>query len=848
VPNFLSSGLLATTLQVAEIGLFVLDRQHRVRFWNDWLERHTGLRASDVLGLHLDELFPRENLLRLNLAVKAAIDCGMTSVLSQSINGALLPLFFRAQGGAAARIEQSICVKPVRGDAQRYCLVQVSDVSAGARREDALRHQAEKRRQLADRYRASEAQLRAIIDNMADALVTIDAVGCIAEFNPSAERLFGYTKGDMSGMPMERLFPSGYAPRLRGLEPAFSLTSEALSCDGHRVPVELSIGELAPPLAEQRVLIFRDLTYRRRIEDAIYRERQLAQVTLESISESVLTTDAQGKVNFLNDAARALLGVADKIVVGRSLIELLGFVDRDVMKEARRVLSIVLEGGASGEISNNAVLRTHSARMVDVDLKIAPLRDKTGRTIGSVTALRDVTQARRLQARLSYQATHDELTGLINRRELQRRLEDLLWRSNTDEFVSALLYIDLDQFKLVNDTCGHEAGDRLLVQLTQHLGLHLRRNDTLARLGGDEFSVLLPGCSGEAAQRIAETLREAVRKFRFAWLGRSFAVGASIGLVVLDGRWEGIAEAMSAADAACNMAKEAGRDRVIVYSPDGSAEQRHHGEMVWASRIREAIEGHRLQLYCQPVMPIGEDVSRGVYCEVLLRMVDDAGNLVAPMAFIPAAERYGLMAEIDRWVVEEVTRMWAEMPELFVQIDKIAINLSGQSLGKDGFLDYIRERMIAVGSPWDRFCFEITETALVANLTTARAFIEELVELGCSFSLDDFGSGLSSFTYLKHLPVNYLKIDGTFVKDMLTDQLDRALVRSISDIGRTLKLQTIGEYVENAAIYEALREAGVHYGQGFGICVPFPLRDLKHFNVHNLLPLDRPVQCATAIA
>ncbi len=479
-------------------------------------------------------------------------------------------------------------------------------------------------------------------------------------------------------------------------------------------------------------------------------------------------------------------------------------------------------------------LRLRNGETIYVGGRLAPLRARDGSIIGAILVLRDVTREKRMKEILSFQATHDDLTSLINRREFERRLDDLLaHRSPSSRHV--LLYLDLDQFKLINDNCGHHAGDRMLRQLTGLLGTRLRKSDTLARLGGDEFAALLPNCDRDSGCRVAETLRETIRNFRFTWNGRSFGVGVSIGLVQIDDSLGNIADIMAAADSACYMAKERGRDQVVVYRPDGNEEIERRHQIAQAAHIRECLEQRRFRLWAQPILPIESSPFHwGV--EILVRMVDEQDKLVPPGLFIPAAERYNLMGHIDSWVVGAVCSHWEQHPEVFDRMSKVAINLSGQSIANEEFLGHLMSEVDNHGIPWDKLCFEITETAAVSSIEQAQHFIKILRERGADFSLDDFGSGLSSFGYLKDLDVNYLKIDGAFVKDMLSDEVDAAMVRSISDIGRTMGLRTIAEFVENLAVVEKLRDARVDYAQGYGICKPMPIKDLADYQPSPLGP------------
>jgi diguanylate cyclase (GGDEF)-like protein len=388
----------------------------------------------------------------------------------------------------------------------------------------------------------------------------------------------------------------------------------------------------------------------------------------------------------------------------------------------------------------------------------------------------------------------------------------------------ALLYLDLDQFKIVNDTGGHAAGDELMRQISAILQARLREGDTLARLGGDEFGILLENCPPEQGVRIADEIRQAIRDFRFSWSGLPFTVGSSIGLVTITEDGFSLAEVLRAADTACYVAKEKGRNRVHLYSADDSEVSFKQDEMEWVARIQKALEEKRFRLYAQEIVSLSPSMDPGTHFEILIRMLDEKGNLVFPGAFISAAERYGLMQVVDRWVVTTAFETCAQLASdnRGRSIETCSINLSGASIGDEGFLEFVQTQAAVAGVPYTAFCFEVTETVAVADVSKAADFIRRLRTLGCRFSLDDFGSGMSSFGYLKHLPVDYLKIDGGFVKDMLEDPIDRAMVEAINHIGHVMGKKTIAEFVENVQTLEALRAMGVDYGQGYGIAKPMP--------------------------
>jgi diguanylate cyclase (GGDEF)-like protein len=430
-------------------------------------------------------------------------------------------------------------------------------------------------------------------------------------------------------------------------------------------------------------------------------------------------------------------------------------------------------------------------------------------------------------ARLVYQASHDALTGLINRREFEQRLERTLLSAQQQGREHALCYMDLDQFKVINDSCGHAAGDELLRQLALLLKGNLRERDTLARLGGDEFALLLENCSIADALEVADTFRAEVQRFRFKWGDRIFAVGMSVGMVAITRDSGTAASLMSAADAACYVAKDRGRNQIHLYESRDSDLVRHRGEMQWVTRIQRALEENRLRLSWQEIRRTdgAEEPTRHV--ELLLRMVDEDGSEILPMAFIPAAERYSIMPALDTWVIEETLRACTRYLEAKRELRCLfAINLSGASLKDPAFRAMLLARLEENPALGPHLCFEITETAAIGNLMVVNGFIDAMRGFGCSFALDDFGSGLSSFTYLKNLKVDYLKIDGAFVRDIASNPIDRSMVEAIHRIGHQMGLKTVAEYVETDQTLALLRQIGVDYAQGSGVHRPEPLETL----------------------
>jgi diguanylate cyclase (GGDEF)-like protein len=471
-----------------------------------------------------------------------------------------------------------------------------------------------------------------------------------------------------------------------------------------------------------------------------------------------------------------------------------------------------------------ALLRSRTGEEFAIEQAASPVRRESGKLAGVVVVFRDVSEGRRAAQQMAWQATHDALTGLYNRHEFEHRLRRLLAQHSEPARQHAMLYLDLDQFKIVNDTCGHQAGDELLRQLTGLLAAETRDADTLARLGGDEFGVILTDCPLRDARRVAEKLIGVIQDFRFVWRERQFSLGASVGVVAVDST-QSLAGLMSAADSACYAAKEKGRNRVRVYHPEDRDLAQRHDEMTWVSRLNAALEDDRFVLYCQRIDPLGRGArGPGVCWELLLRMRDEEGRIVMPGSFIAAAERYGVMPAVDRWVIRRVFNALADRHKRGTghPADMFCINVSGTTLSEEDFVAFVTGCFREYGVNPASICFEITETAAIANLSEASEFIDQVRALGASISLDDFGAGLSSFTYLKTLHADRMKIDGAFVKDMARDPVDCAMVETIHRVGRIMGIETVAEYVESSDILAHLRRIGVDYAQGYAIHRPEP--------------------------
>jgi diguanylate cyclase (GGDEF)-like protein/PAS domain S-box-containing protein len=566
-----------------------------------------------------------------------------------------------------------------------------------------------------------------------------------------------------------------------------------------------------------------DITERKRAEQAIYAEKDRALVTLQSIGDAVITTDAAARIDYLNPVAERLTGWAMEDARGKSIGEVLQLIDESTRKPVAYALDRVLVAGETSVPSDRNVLVNRRGEELAIQDTASPIRNREGVAIGAVIVFGDVTKERRLKRALSYQASHDALTGLINRREFDARLEAAVTSAQRGEAEYVLLYVDLDQFKVVNDTCGHSAGDRLLRDITSLLQTRVRSSDTIARLGGDEFGLLLERCSLEQAERVADSIRQAIHGYRFLWGANSLSVGASIGVVRIASETTSAAAVLSAADIACYAAKDEGRNRVQVYERDKGTNR--HREMQWVGRIARAVEEGRLELYAQRIVGISRAAGDQPFFEIMVRLRDEDGSLVPPNEFIPAAERYNVMVMVDRWVVSRAVELLEGCIRANRRLPMLAVNLSGTSLNDEDFLEYVLSRL-GDERVARALCFEITETAAVASLSKATFVMRELKARGCRFALDDFGSGVSSFVYLKTLPVDFLKIDGQFAANVATDIVDRSMVEAIAKIGAAMRVATIAEKVESAEVLGVLKRIGIDYIQGFHLAEPCAIEDV----------------------
>jgi diguanylate cyclase (GGDEF)-like protein/PAS domain S-box-containing protein len=547
-------------------------------------------------------------------------------------------------------------------------------------------------------------------------------------------------------------------------------------------------------------------------------------LALNSLAEAVIAAGLDGRITYLNPAAERLTATPAGGAIGRTLEEIIGLVDETDRRPLPDPVHQALTSGAAVSLGRRALLIARGdASERSIELSATPMRNAASEQVGAVVLLHDVSEQRGLARQMSYQATHDALTGLVNRREFERRLEEAIERGHRGDGQHVLCYLDLDRFKVVNDTSGHLAGDSMLREVAKLLRDAVRDSDTVGRLGGDEFGMLLIGCPLEKARQIADDVCRSVGDHRFVWRDKIFNIGVSVGLVEISRESGRLEELLAAADSACYVAKKQGSGRVSVYSARDEALARHSGEIQWLQKLQGALKESRFQLFHQPIVPAYGTDGGGPAMEVLVRLQDEDGHQVPPVDFLRAAERYRLMGLVDRWVVQ-TTLAALGRGAIPVPTDRcVAINVSGQTLADSQFLEFVVECLDSTGVTPAQVCFEISETAVVANLEHARRFVEVLHGMGCQFALDDFGSGVGSFSNLKSLPMDYLKIDGSFIRNLARDSVNQAMVTAMIKLARTLNFKVIAEQVEDSAALDAARRMGVDFVQGYAIARPQPL-------------------------
>jgi diguanylate cyclase (GGDEF)-like protein/PAS domain S-box-containing protein len=715
-----------------------------------------------------------------------------------------------------------------------------------------MRVLAEERERLLNELQVMRLRFRAIIDQMPSGVFVAEVPsGKLIYQNLKARRIFGtsldeittyhdYTRVDVRDPDGRRLlaheFPLAEAIITGQPVPARELVFHPPGAAPRYFRVGATPVQAEGDERRMAVAVANDIDDLKRMQESLRAEKERAEVTLRAISNGVITTGLDGRIDSMNTAAERLTGWSQQQACGLPLDQVLQLDAEPAAEPAdpaqpgpasapgmEPVLRCMREN-RSVTSSVPAVLQSRSGGRHTIEYAAAPLQLPDNRTGGAVLVLNDVTESRGLLKNLSYQASHDVLTGLVNRREFGVRLQRALDRTaKAGVSDSALLYLDLDQFKIVNDTCGHAAGDDLLRQLSVAYGAHVRERDTLARIGGDEFALIVEHCTVEEAKVVANKLLETTRNFRYICNNQVFRLGVSIGLTPLDGGTTTMEEALRQADHACYIAKESGRNRVFLQHRGGAEIAQRRNDMYWVKRLGDAFRNDELQLYHQPIRALGGAGNGGLHYEILLRMKDGSAGPVGPTSFLPAAERYDIMQEVDRWVLDRSLAWLAGHPGHVDKLELCTINLSQRALADPGFQQYAVGRIQAVGVPADKLCFEITETGAFANLQSTLSFVLALQQLGCRFALDDFGTGMASFAYLKQLPVNYVKIDGSFIQMMTSSTVDFEMVRFTNDISHIMGRRTIAEFVNDQDTLAKLTEIGVDYAQGFMLGEPQPL-------------------------
>jgi len=562
-------------------------------------------------------------------------------------------------------------------------------------------------------------------------------------------------------------------------------------------------------------------TERRQLQQQLIYEKDLAINTLRSIADAVLTSDKQGDVTYLNSVAAELTGWTAEQALGKKATNIFNIKSLDDSIETlQHPIDLCLQGMISPPQQCLLVNRERFEKVIETSA--APIGNNNLDVIeGVIVIFHDISKEHHLRQQLTHQASHDALTGLCNRRELEFRLNSLINTAKATGQSHSLLYLDLDQFKAVNDISGHLAGDALLKQLVTVIQGRVRGDDTFARLGGDEFAIILKNCPIERASGVATSFINTVHDFRFVWEDKTFEVGVSIGIVPINAHSENIAAVLSKADLACYAAKQAGRNRTYVIDDHDKISHAKQNEVHWFPHLLQALEEQRFVLYRQPIVSLQSNDNEVNY-ELLIRMKDEQGAIILPGSFLPAAERYNLISQIDKWVIHKILTHLAQNPPNQKNTGFFSINLSATSLNDPTFLQFIQKELLQLTVPTQLICFELSETTAVSSLDKASHLMNEMNKLGFRFALDNFGSGFSSFGYLKQLPIDYLKIDGKFVRDMMTDSVDRVIVESMHHIGHEMHIKTIAEWVEDETTRAVLQQTGVDFAQGFSIGKPEP--------------------------
>lgn len=650
--------------------------------------------------------------------------------------------------------------------------------------------------------------------------------------NERAGGLIGMTPDQLEGREVAHLVKPAYralfrktvAKRLAGEDVPRQLEIQLINGNDQGLWVEAQSSSIEYQGRKVILTIARDVSYRKNLEVSLSRSKRQAQYTLESISEGVITTDNQGRIDYLNRAAESMTGADREAAAGHTIGELFSLIDEADRRPLGDPVERSLAMRRRVNMGRRALLVSRDGEHEhSVEITASPIRGPGNSITGTVVVFHDVSEIRGLTRQMSYQATHDALTGLINRREFERRLQEAMDSAHAEEGSHILFYMDLDRFKAVNDSCGHLAGDNMLREVATLIKGQVRDSDFVGRLGGDEFGTLLVGCPLDKARQIAADICVAVADYRFVWKDKIFNIGISIGLVEITHSSGNLQDTMSAADSACYVAKQRGRGQVHVYSARDEAIARERGDIQWLRQLQDALHEGRFELAVQPIIATRPEDGHGPSVEVLIRLPDERGRFANTAEFLRPAERYQLMPQIDRWVVNAVLAAINAGEIRLAAGRSCSINISGQTLADEGFLGFVVEALDHSGVAPSSICFEASEGAVTSNIQHAQRFIEVLHGMGCEFALDDFGSGLGAFSNLKNLPVDYLKIDGSYTRNLSTDQINQEMVSAMIKLARTMEFRVIAEQVEHQEDFDWLRDAGVDFVQGNFVDAPAAL-------------------------
>lgn len=813
--------LLLAVLEHQELGIMLLDSRLRIRFWNQWLADWTGMPAIDVAERAFDGLFPS----LVGTAFAAAVDDALfqdrvTSWDQQCDPDRLDSVEVVMSGGPRQMPLHRVQFTPiVIPDIGTCCLVQIDEAPFNSVAKPPARETATPQ--------LNAERCPAYIEKSRTPMLVLDSQSLILDANEALQSLFGFSLEQLQNRPLRVLLPGldtdspDIRQALEGPEDAEDIfVLEGATASGESLSLSASCYQSAAK-REGWVVLLQDVTLDSANLEALFHQRKLISTVFSQVVDGILLTDRHGLVEHLNPIGMELLGFNDP-QPNRYVDELLPLVNEAGEAVESPCLSALARGKAVS-VPENTLLKVPGQEPLQIVATATPLRNRLNDITGTVLVFRSISEARRVSTRLTWQATHDPLTQLANRRFLENEILKSIDDAHSAENTHTLLYIDLYNFSVINDTCGHNAGDELLCQFARMLEKQAEPRDVVARIGNDEFALLLNQRTVEESREVAEQLLWQIKEFSFPWGERRLKVGASIGAKVIDRSTTSEIDVLVAAGTSCATAKESGRNR-INFNYRSVEVTKRQSVAEWIPIITEALEEDRFVLYCQPIVPVTESrTSKVRHYEVLVRMVDRQGDIVPPGKFIPVAEHYGLIEDIDRWVL---TRIFDHLQHDPDKEQRFAVNLSGNTISDEGLKDFIIDKFQTTGVSPKRLQFEVTETAAIRHFDRAMDFINALKDLGCYFSLDDFGSGLSSLGYLKELPVDYLKIDGSFIRNMELNEVDYSMVSTINHLGHIMGISTIAECVENNSQLSMLQEIGVDYAQGFLIARPMPLEDL----------------------